>query len=337
MKIEESRELSSLTTFGVASTAAHYTKVTTESELIEALHFADTLGLRAQILGGGSNLLFKDDFSGLIIHIANTGILWLKGEHGQNPRVIVSAGENWHSLVTSAVKKGFYGLENLALIPGTVGAAPIQNIGAYGAEIKDYIIEVKVFDLLKQKWRILTAKECEFAYRDSLFKRLEINPYIIWSVTLELETSWIPNLAHKDLFDVFSKKEPTANEIFIEVCKIRRKKLPDPLVIGNAGSFFKNPLISTDKFEELKIRFPYLKCYSTEYSDLVKVSAAWLLDEAGWKGKKRGSAAVYDHHALILVNNGGATGKDILLLAQDMRDSILTTYGITLEPEVKII
>jgi UDP-N-acetylmuramate dehydrogenase len=123
----------------------------------------------------------------------------------------------------------------------------------------------------------------------------------------------------------------------MEVCKIRRKKLPDPLTFGNAGSFFKNPLISTDKFMELKIRFPCLKCYSTEYPGLVKVSAAWLLDEAGWKGKKQGSAAVYDHHALILVNNGGATGKDILLLAQDMRESILTTYGITLEPEVRVV
>ena len=337
MNIEESRELGSLTTFGVASTAAYYTKVTTEAELIEALHFADTMGLKTQIVGGGSNLLFADDFSGLIIHIANAGILWLKGEHGQNHKVIVSAGENWHSLVTSAVRKGFYGLENLALIPGTVGAAPIQNIGAYGAEIKDYMIEVRVFDLLKQEWSVLTRKECEFAYRDSLFKRLDVNPYIIWSVTLELETSWIPNLTHKDLFNAFSKKEPTADEVFMEVCKIRRKKLPDPLTYGNAGSFFKNPLISTDKFEELKTRFPCLKCYSTEYSGLVKVSAAWLLDEAGWKGKKHGSAAVYDHHALILVNNGGATGKDILLLAQDMRDSILTTYGITLEPEVRIV
>lgn len=337
MNIEELRKLNSLNTFRVSAIASYYIKVTTEVELVEALAFGEAKSLPIQIIGEGSNLLFVNDFPGLVVHIANKGIFWSEEINHDCRRVTVAAGENWHSFVTLSLAKGLYGLENLALIPGTVGAAPIQNIGAYGAEIKDSIIEVKLFDRLRQKWRIFSNQECEFAYRDSVFKRANPNPYVVFNLTLELTTNWCPNLVHEDLSLEFSNKATVAKDVFNKICDIRKRKLPDPKLLGNAGSFFKNPLVSHEKLNELESRFPDIPSFAAEHPGLVKVSAAWLLDKAGWRGKARGGAAVHDNHALILVNSGNATGEDIMLLSQDMSNSILEKYGIVLEPEVRII
>lgn len=337
MIIEKARELNSLNTFRVSATASYYAKITTKSELIEALTFADENNLPVKIIGDGSNTLFVDDYHGLIIHIANKGIVWRAERNSKKHQVVVSAGEKWHSLVVSCLDKELYGLENLALIPGTVGAAPVQNIGAYGVEVKDYILELEVFDCEQQQWSTLSKADCKFGYRDSLFRRSVSSPYVIFTVTFELGNSWTPNLSHKDLLNEFSGKEATARDVFREICNIRRRKLPNPNSLANAGSFFKNPLVSLEKIKELKVKFPKIFSFPSERSGFHKVSAAWLLDELGWRGKVQRGAGVYEKHALVLVNTGNATGKDIRLLAQDMSDSVLEVYGINLELEVGIV
>jgi len=337
MIIEKARDLNLLNTFRVPATASYYAKITTKSELIEALTFADRNNLPIKTIGDGSNTLFVDDYPGLIIHIANKGIVWQHEKGANKQQVIVSSGEKWHSLVVSSLAKGLYGLENLALIPGTVGAAPIQNIGAYGAEIKDHVVELEVFDREQQQWLTLSREDCEFDYRDSLFRRSDSNPYIIFKVTFELAESWTPNLRHKDLLNKFSGKDVTANDVFSEVCKIRRRKLPDLNSLPNAGSFFKNPLVSFEKIEKLRAKFPGINGFPTHRAGFQKISAAWLLEELGWKGKVQGGAGVYKNHSLVIVNNGNATGKDIRLLARNMGDSVLERYGIDLELEVGLV
>ena len=337
MDIAHSVNLQPYNSFGVPAMAARFAAVSSRAELEQALAFAEAERLPTQILAGGSNVLFIRDYPGLVLLIANQGIEYLDTLPGDTRRVRAAAGENWHDFVSVCLKKGLYGLENLALIPGAVGAAPIQNIGAYGAEIADCLIELSAYDREKKDWLTMDKAQCEFSYRDSLFKQAGAGRYIVFDVTLELSTNWQPNLNYAALAEALADQEPSAEQVFATVCAIRQSKLPDPKVLGNAGSFFKNPIISEEKYAALKEQLPGLPSYDTGESGLTKIPAAWWLEKLGWKGKSRGAARVHDKHALVLVNPGDASGEDILLLAQEMSSSVLESFGIALEPEVQIL
>ena len=331
MQIKEQVDLTDFNSFGVHAIAAYFTEIQQPHDLNEAMAYASQHRLPTQILGGGSNILFLHDYPGLIVRLANRAV-----ERLSAPGLLrVAAGENWHQLVINCMSEGLYGLENLALIPGTVGAAPIQNIGAYGVEIEQFIVEVEVFDTATGTVRRMHKADCEFSYRDSIFKHSR--NLIVLSVTLQLLTQQSPQIGYQALRDAFPSGEVTAQQVFDTVCRIRSSKLPDPAILGNAGSFFKNPIVSKDKYQSLKQQVQDLPCYPTAEDELVKIPAAWLLDRLGWKGRQRGQAAVHTKHALVLVNLGAASGEDIYLLAQEMSSSILSNFGLSLDPEVKII
>ena len=337
MEIQHQVDLSAYNSFGVAATAAHFAAAGDIHQLRQALDFAATRSLPVLILGGGSNLLFLKDFQGLVLYLDWHGIEFLDA----CGTVRAAAGENWHEFVTECMKHDFHGLENLALIPGTVGAAPIQNIGAYGAELADVFVELSAYDRESGETVTFDKAACEFGYRDSLFKRTDKGRYIVLSVTLSLETDWSPNLDYGALRDYLRAQtgdhEPSARQVFDAVCAIRRSKLPDPATLGNAGSFFKNPLVSREKYRSLIQEIPELPSYPVDGAELLKLPAAWLLDRLGWKGRSRGGAAVHQRHALVLVNPGEASGEDLYLLAREMSDSVLQRFGIALEPEVCIV
>ena len=335
MKIQKKKNLTFLNTFKVCATADFYAEITSEQELEEALDYASARSIPFETIGGGSNILFSQDFKGMVIHVRNQGILWDKVKDSAKQKITVSAGENWHNFVARCLRKNLYGLENLALIPGSVGGAPIQNIGAYGVEVKEFISCVKVYDVIEKKWLSIDGKNCGFDYRSSIFKISD--RYIIFSVIFELFRNWEPRLNHKELSSKFSSRNATASDVFDEVCKLRSKKLPDPNITGNAGSFFKNPIIHSNEFKKLRIQFPDIPCYKTDNSSFLKIPAAWLLDYLGWKGKTLQGASVSSKHALVIVNLGNASGENILDLAKKMSSSVLDNFGIMLIPEVKII
>ena len=335
MKIQKKKNLTSLNTFKVNATADFFAEITSEQELEEALDYASARSIPFEIIGGGSNILFAQDFKGMVIRVRNKGILWDKVKDSDRQKVTASAGEDWHKFVTRCLERNLYGLENLALIPGTVGGAPIQNIGAYGVEVEEFISGVKVYDVIEKKWISIERKNCGFSYRNSIFKTSD--RFIIYNVIFELVRIWEPRLNHKELSAKFVSKKATASVVFDEICKLRNKKLPDPSVIGNAGSFFKNPIIPISKFEKLKTKFPDIPFYETENSSFLKIPAAWLLDYLGWKGKTLEGASVSPKHALIITNSGNASGKNILDLAKKMSSSVFDNFGIMLVPEVRII
>ena len=335
MKIQKKKNLTSLNTFKVNATADFFAEITSEQELEEALDYASARSIPFEIIGGGSNILFAQDFKGMVIRVRNKGILWDKVKDSHKQKVTVSAGEDWHNFVTRCLEKNLYGLENLALIPGTVGGAPIQNVGAYGVEVKEFILSVKVFDVIEKRWLSIEKKNCGFGYRSSIFKTSD--RFIIFSVIFELVRNWEPRLNHKELSAKFVSKQATASVVFDEVCKLRSKKLPDPSVIGNAGSFFKNPIIPASEFRKLKTKFPDIPFYETDNSSFLKIPAAWLLDYLGWKGKTLKGASVSPKHALVIINSGNASAENILDLAKKMSSSVLDNFGIMLVPEVKII
>ena len=335
MKIQKKQNLTFLNTFKVHAIADFFAEITSEEELEQALDYASARGIPYEIIGGGSNVLFAENFNGIVICVRNKGIVWDKFKDSGKQRVAVSAGENWHDFVTQCIEKNAYGLENLALIPGTVGGAPIQNIGAYGVEVKEFISSVKAYDVIEKKWLTILREDCRFDYRSSIFKTTD--RFIILSVIFELFRSWEPRLNHKELSTKFIDRDVTASLVFDEICKMRSEKLPDPSLAGNAGSFFKNPIITSNEFTELRIQFPDIPCYETDTSGVLKIPAAWLLDYLGWKGKALGGASVSSKHALVIVNSGNASGVDILDLAKEMSSSVLDNFGIILTPEVKII
>ena len=308
--VQHDADLTALNSFGVPARAAHYAQISTVDELRQALDFAAEQHLPILVLGGGSNTLFLGNYQGLVLHVANRGIQW----SGESHQVTVAAGENWHEFVRLSINKGFYGLENLALIPGQVGAAPIQNIGAYGRELADVFVELEAIDLQTGKHHILDKAACEFAYRDSVFKSEPETQWLIWSVTLQLQAEDQPDISYGALHKVLAEQSQTtisAQTVFTTVCDIRRSKLPDPSVLGNAGSFFKNPLVSADKLQALQAEHPAMPHFATDNARLVKLPAAWLIEQAGWKGKRRGEAGVHEQHALVIVNHGHATGEAI--------------------------
>ncbi|TFW28045.1 UDP-N-acetylmuramate dehydrogenase [Massilia arenosa] len=321
-------------TFRIEARARHYVRVEQVDQLAAALADPALAALPRLVLGGGSNLLLTQDFNGLVLHMALAGKA-IVGEDAGHVLVRASAGENWHGFVQYTLEQGLGGLENLSLIPGTVGAAPIQNIGAYGAEIKDVFHSLTAFDPATGTLREMRAEECRFAYRDSVFKHAEGRGLIIVDVTFALPKAWTPNLRYAELAQAVAADgitAPTARQISDAVIAVRRRKLPDPAEIGNAGSFFKNPVVSGAQCARLLEQFPDL-VHHAQADGTEKLAAGWLIDRCGWKGRNLGPAGVYPKQALVLVNNGGARGADIVALAKAIQADVQARYGVLLEPE----
>ncbi len=333
MDIQEQVDLAPYNSFGVSQRAAFFAEVQQASDLHQAREFVASRHLPIMVLGEGSNVLFIKDYPGLILYMNNKGKELLPGAG----MLRAAAGENWHELVIFCLQKSLYGLENLALIPGTVGAAPIQNIGAYGVELEQFFVELEAFDLKTGETRYMSKSDCQFAYRDSIFKQDPGQKLVVLSVSLQLSQQPTPALGYAGLKEALTGEEATPQRVFDAVCDIRRSKLPNPKLIGNAGSFFKNPVVSRSKYETLCRAHPGIPGWDTEDSDLVKLPAAWLLEQKGWKGKQRGGAAVHENHALVLVNKDNASGEDIVLLAEEMSSSVLQGFGIALQTEVRIV
>ena len=287
-----------------------------------------------QILGEGSNTLFTKDYEGIILHSQIKGIE-IKKEDNDSVILRVGSGENWDEFVDYCVKSNYFGIENLSLIPGSVGAAPIQNIGAYGVEIKDYVVSVKGIDLYSNELVEYSNEECEFQYRDSLFKNRLKNRLFITSVEFKLYKNSKFNLSYKDL-EKLDKSKLTISKLREEIIKIRSSKLPDPSSKGNAGSFFKNPEIDELKLKELKsnnVDFKYFEIPGNMY----KIPAAWLIEKAGWKGYNDGLVGVYEKHALVLINHSSKSGKNIKKLSKSIKEDVFKKFGIMLSEEVNIV
>lgn len=336
MHIQENFDLTSLNTFRVSAKAKYYVRVQSKDELKKTtFEFCDQTIF---VLGGGSNVLFVNDFEGLIIHPEIKG-KQVVNEDSNQVWLKVGAGENWHELVRYCVQKGWGGIENLSLIPGWAGAAPIQNIGAYGIEFEEVFHSLTAIEIATGKSTVFFKEDCHFSYRDSIFKRELKNKYVITDVTICLNKEPKVNISYGSIQGVLNEKgikDPSIHDISDIVIKIRNSKLPDPAIIPNAGSFFKNPVITNNFFEELKNRFPEIPHYLVDENH-TKIPAGWLIEKTGWKGKERGKAGVYHQQALVIINKGGATGRQILDLANDIQQSVSTMFGITLVPEVNVI
>lgn len=329
--------LKNYNTLGVSARARFYVSVTNEQELREALLFAAQENLPLLVLGGGSNIVLSDNFPGLALHMRIQGKT-LVSENDEYVWLQVAAGDNWHSLVEYTLNYHYWGLENLSLIPGSVGAAPIQNIGAYGVELKDVFEELSAVDIRSGLSVTFTKDSCAFGYRDSVFKNQLKDQYIITSVTFKLNKIPQPNLTYPVLAERFAHRsinEINPQEISQMVCDIRQQKLPDPAQIPNVGSFFKNPVVARNEGARLQQLFPDLAVYPVDESH-VKLAAGWLIERAGWRGYSENGTGVHAQQALVLTNPGGADGKAILALAQKIQESVAKKYGIDLEPEPRI-
>jgi len=335
-EVQESVGLLTLNTLRVSATARFFMDVTNLDDLRSALALAKKNGLKTLVLGSGSNLVFAGDFDGLVIRMKAAGRYWEQvGNTGAT--LVLGAGENWHDAVLYAAGAGYRGIENLALIPGTAGAAPVQNIGAYGVELCDTLISVTALDRESDQLVSLDNAECGFGYRDSLFK-LSPGRYIITEIRLRLSREKPLQLGYKDLQDYLSETPPehlTPLTVAEAVMAVRRRKLPDPAIIPNAGSFFKNPVVSADQFSKLQASQPGAVGYPR--NDTVKMAAAWLIDQCGWKGYRNARVGVHNRQALVLINHSGGTGQDVLDLAADIRESVKARFGVNLEVEPGIV
>jgi UDP-N-acetylmuramate dehydrogenase len=337
LQIQENVSLKNFNTFGIDTIARYFVEIAHKDELVEL--FADPQWQQTErlVIGGGSNLLLVNDFNGLVIRMNIRGI-----EHRiSHNDVFVEAGggEVWNDLVNFCVAREYAGIENLSLIPGSVGASPIQNIGAYGVELKDAFISCKAFEIAAGAFKTFTKADCKFGYRESVFKNELKGQYIIVSVKFHL--SLIPNintqygaigqeLANRGITSA------TIKDVSQVVSHIRVSKLPDPSTIGNAGSFFKNPIISVDEFNAVQSKFPDVVNYPAG-DGLVKLAAGWLIEQCGWKGKTVGNTGTWKNQALVLVNHGGATGQEVYSFSSQIIDSVYTKFGVMLQREVNII
>lgn len=338
LPIEHDFPLQGLNTFGLAARARRYLRVTDPGQLERLGEDPGLAGLPRFVLGGGSNVLLTRDVEALVLHMAIKGRAIL-GEEDGAVLVRAGAGENWHGFVAHTIEQGLGGLENLSLIPGTVGAAPIQNIGAYGLEIKDVFHSLTVFDPATGSRRSMDGADCRFGYRDSIFKHPGGAGLIVLDVTFALPRAWQPKLRYAELADALAAagvSEPTPRQVSDTVVAIRRRKLPDPAQIGNAGSFFKNPVVTSAQCTALLERHPQL-VHHRQPDGSEKLAAGWLIDQCGWKGKSMGAAGVYPKQALVLVNNGGATGTELLALARAIQDDVSGRFGVLLEPEPVLV
>jgi UDP-N-acetylmuramate dehydrogenase len=337
MDVKHDFPLTGLNSFGIAVNAALFISLRNEAELPEIFNEYTRENRPILVMGGGSNILFTKDFNGLVIHNEIDGIACLE-ESADYVLVKAGAGVNWHHFVVHCVDKGWGGLENLSLIPGTVGAAPVQNIGAYGVELADTLFSLRAWDIAEKCFVDYTAEQCKFGYRQSIFKQKLSGRMVIVSVTFRLSKAPGLQLGYGAIQDWLNQQNiafPTIKDVSTAVMAIRRSKLPDPKVLGNAGSFFKNPWVSNDFFQRLKKCYPEIVAFP-EHGGF-KLAAGWLIEQCGWKGFRDGDAGCHARQALVLVNYGGASGKNIVDLAMRIRESVQTKFGVTLIPEVNII
>lgn len=321
-------------TFGVEAQAHAYAEVTSPAVLGSIRNDHMLSALPRLVLGGGSNIVLTRDFPGLVMHMDMKGID-VVAENDDFTLVRAAAGENWHQFVQWTLDHALGGLENLSLIPGSVGAAPIQNIGAYGVEAKDYVHALRAYDFGTGDITTLNNADCRFGYRDSIFKQGLQGRVIVLDVTFALPKRWQANVNYADVarkLEESGVSTPCARDISEAVIAIRTAKLPDPAIIGNAGSFFKNPIVTTRQRDALCSAFPGLVSYRQSESEY-KLAAGWLIDQCGWKGQTRGAVGVYEKQALVLVNLGGATGVDIVRLANTIQADVLDRFGVQLEAE----
>lgn len=327
-------------TFGIPASAAWFAEYDSVEQLQQLLaQYHRELSQKPLLhIGGGSNLLFLSDFSGLILHSRIQGIQQLPAPDNQHVLLRVGAGVVFDDLVAYAVAHQFYGIENLSLIPGEVGASAVQNIGAYGVEAKDAVVRVEAVSLLSGESRVFTAQECQYGYRQSIFKNSLLGQYAITHVTFRLSYTFLPHLDYGGirlalLQRGIAESSLTAQKLRQVIISIRREKLPDPSIQGNAGSFFMNPVIPMEQFLALQQQYPAMPHYPVD-AQHEKVPAGWLIEQAGWKGRSLGHAAVHDRQALVLVNRGGASGSDILCLCHQIRHDVQQKFNIDLHPEV---
>jgi len=325
-------------TFGVEAKARFFATIRTPRD-IKTLLIENHLGnISRFILGGGSNVLFTGTYPGLVIKNDIKGIE-IVSEDQSSILLKIGAGENWHELVMLCVEKGWAGIENLALIPGTVGAAPIQNIGAYGVELESVFHSLEAIHIKNGTQHTFYKKDCHFGYRNSIFKQDLKGEYAIVNVRLQLNKSGPVSLEYNSLSKKLEENNilnPNLRDVAEAVIAIRQSKLPNPHEIGNAGSFFKNPVIRKDKYEQLKNRYPEMPCYAIDQNH-IKIPAGWLIDKAGWKGVEKNGAAVHKNQALVLINKKNARAEDILALASEIKSDIFKRFNISLEEEVSIV
>lgn len=343
MKIENNYDLTKLNTFGIRAKAKFFVEIFDEKDVKELFSTQEFKESEKLFMGGGSNILFTRDYPGIVILNKIKGI-FIEKEDNEFVWVKSMSGEVWHDLVTFSVDKNLWGIENLSLVPGTVGGAPMQNIGAYGVELKETLENVEVIEIDTGEKKVFYNEKCSFGYRDSIFKGEARGKFFILSITLKLSKTPKPNLSYKVLKDYLEKNNITSftpKNISDAVSAIRKSKLPDPKIIGNAGSFFKNVFIDEEKLKELKSFFPDIPSF--EEDGIIKIPSGWLIEKCGpadgtsWKGYRIGNVGVHDKQALVLVNHGGAEGKEIANLAKMIIDSVFEKFKLNLTPEVNIV
>ncbi|MDI3326098.1 UDP-N-acetylmuramate dehydrogenase [Pontibacterium granulatum] len=324
-------DLTALNSFGFASRAQYLFDAASDSELLEAVAFACEQELPFLVIGGGSNLVLDEYIPGVVVRQTSSGYRLLE-EDEQSVLLEVAAGQNWHQLVEQTVHAGWSGLENMALIPGTVGAAPVQNIGAYGVELKDRFVSLTAYDREERVFVEFSASQCCFEYRNSIFKSGAPGRYIITRVRLRLSKLFAPRTGYGVLSHYLDGQDVTAQRVFDAVVAIRQSKLPDPQDLGNAGSFFENPVVPVEQCERLRAEYPDLVAYP-ERDGFMKLAAGWLIDQAGWKGYRAGHVGVYEKQALVLVNYGQGSARELMMLAAKIQASVMEKYGVALVPE----
>ena len=342
--IQHNISLQPYNSLALQAKAEYFSSVSELDELLEALAFARDQGLAVTALGGGSNIVLAGDIAGLVIQLNLCGVSHRLDSANNVVEVTWGAGENWHQQVLHSLEQGWYGLENLSLIPGTMGAAPIQNIGAYGVELADLFVSLRAVDLLSGEVVSFDRDQCQFGYRDSLFKQAGRDRYIIVDITLRLSTEPSLNTAYPALDAAvvgycaehhLPAAAVTPKMVSQLVCTIRQQKLPDPNLLPNAGSFFKNPLVASEQLATLLAQFPQMPHYP-QADGSAKVPAAWLIEQSGLKGAVRGRVAVHDQQALVLVNRGDASGAELMALAAEVRDAVTQGFGVVLEIEPRV-
>jgi UDP-N-acetylmuramate dehydrogenase len=337
MQVHKNYFLKGLNTFGISVYAKYFSEFNSTAELQALLNVADKQ-ISTFILGGGSNILFTKDFDGFVLKNNIPGIEIIK-EDEEYIYIKAGAGINWHYFVKYCVDNNYAGVENLSLIPGNVGASPMQNIGAYGVEIKDVFYELEAFHLNEKSLQKFTSSDCEFGYRESIFKKKFKNQFVILNVTYRLKKNPVFNISYGAIEQELNKmniQDLSVKAVSDAVINIRTSKLPDPKIIGNAGSFFKNPVIKYDQFLQVQKNHSGIPSYKQD-DEQFKIPAGWLIEQCGWKGYRNGDAGCYEKQALVLVNYGNATGKQILELSKKIKESVSEKFGILLETEVNII
>ena len=339
MKDYRNYSLKAHNTFGIEAACSRFLEYENDEEAVEVAAILRESKLPYIIIGGGSNLLLTKDFEGIVVRSGIKGYYFEQGTLATDHRMICGSGEVFDDMVAKSIEAGYYGMENLSLIPGDVGASAVQNIGAYGVEAKDLILCVWMIDITTGKPHVIDNEACEYAYRQSRFKHDWKNRFLITRVTYGLSTTFRPHLDYGNIRAELQRRgigEPTAGQLRQVIIDIRNAKLPDPKVTGNAGSFFMNPVVSRQQYESLAARYPDMPHYTVDALH-EKIPAGWMIDRCGWKGRSMGRAGVHDKQALVLVNRGGATGLEVVALCQAIQRDVKQTFDIDIHPEVNIV